>query len=128
MGFLIGVLYVLFIVSSLVLIGVILLQEGKGGGFTEAFSGIGAETFGVRASGLHKFTAAVAGIFIVAAILISVLRPSAIVLPPARPAPMAPVDDGEVPGPGEGQAPPEHDHEQTPPPGEGVPQQPDQPK
>ena len=46
MGFVIAVLWILFVISMLLLMGVILLQEGKGGGLAEAFGGVGlrAET------------------------------------------------------------------------------------
>jgi protein translocase SecG subunit len=97
-GFVIGFLYFLFVLSSLVLIAVILLQEGKGGGFAEAFSGIGSETFGVRASGLHKFTGVVAAVFVLSALLVSILRGSTSF---AKPEPAAPIQvpAGEPPTP-----------------------------
>jgi preprotein translocase subunit SecG len=102
-GFIIGVLYFLFILSSLFLIAIILVQEGKGGGFAEAFSGVGGETFGVKATGLHKFTGAVAGVFVGSAVLVSILRghssitPAAPVAPPAIPGSENP---GGAPTPG----------------------------
>ena len=96
MGFIIGVLYFLFIVSSLILIGIILLQEGKGGGFAEAFSGIGGETFGVRATGLHKFTGAVAAVFVVSALLVSILRTKSETVKPEMP--RTPIGGQETPG------------------------------
>ena len=49
-------LYIIFFIAATLLILVILLQEGKGGGLSEAFGGAGAETFGVRAGGINKFT------------------------------------------------------------------------
>ena len=49
-------LYVLFFFSALLLIGVILVQEPKGGGLSEAFGGAGAETFGPRAGGINRLT------------------------------------------------------------------------
>ena len=51
-------LYIVFVLSALVLITVILLQEGKGGGFGDALGVAGQQTFGVKASGIHKFTMA----------------------------------------------------------------------
>ena len=72
MGFVIAVLWVLFVVAMLLLMGVILLQEGKGGGLAEAFGGAGAETFGVKAGGINRFTAILATAFLVLAILINV--------------------------------------------------------
>ena len=53
-------LYILFVLAALVLIVVILLQEGKGGGFGQALGEHGQQTFGVGARGIHKFTAYVA--------------------------------------------------------------------
>jgi len=71
MGILTILLYLIFVLSCFFLIGIVLLQEGKGGGFGEAFGGMVSDTFGVRASGVTKVTAALAGIFVVSAILIS---------------------------------------------------------
>lgn len=64
------VLWLAFSVSAVLLCVVILLQESKGGGLAEAFGGIGAETFGVRSGGINKFTFALAGVFMVSAILL----------------------------------------------------------
>ena len=60
-------LYVIFFIAAALLILVILLQEGKGGGLSEAFGGAGAETFGVRAGGINKFTFALFAVFIASA-------------------------------------------------------------
>ena len=65
------VLWALMLVSMLVLIAVILLQEGKGGGLAEAFGGAGAETFGVKAHGINKFTAIVGGLFLVLCVVLN---------------------------------------------------------
>ncbi|MCC6671056.1 MAG: preprotein translocase subunit SecG [Planctomycetes bacterium] len=73
MTFLNIVLWVLFFLSAALLVVIVLLQESKGGGLAEAFGGIGAETFGVKTGGINKFTFAVAGVFVVAAILIQAL-------------------------------------------------------
>jgi preprotein translocase subunit SecG len=64
-------LWLLLLLSMLLLIGVILLQEGKGGGLAEAFGGAGAETFGVKAHGINKFTAIVGAVFLVLCILLN---------------------------------------------------------
>jgi len=64
-------LWFLMIVSMLLLIAVILLQEGKGGGLAEAFGGAGAETFGVKAHGINKFTAVVGGVFLLLCIVLN---------------------------------------------------------
>lgn len=62
--------WILFFLSALVMIVIILLQEGKGGGLADAFGGMGAETFGVKSGGINRFTFAVAGVFIASAIVI----------------------------------------------------------
>jgi preprotein translocase subunit SecG len=62
----------LFFVSSVLLIVVILLQESKGGGLSEAFGGVGAETFGVKTGGINKFTFTLALVFCVSALLVNV--------------------------------------------------------
>ena len=61
----------LFFISSLLLTVVVLLQESKGGGLSEAFGGAGAETFGVKAGGVSKFTFGLAIIFCVSALAIN---------------------------------------------------------
>ena len=67
-------LYILFILAALMLIVVILLQEGKGGGFGDALGLAGQQTFGVKAQGIHKFTMAVAIVFLGSALTIHVLN------------------------------------------------------
>lgn len=61
----------LFFVSSVLLIAVILLQESKGGGLSEAFGGVGAETFGVKSGGINKVTMTLAGVFCLSALVIN---------------------------------------------------------
>lgn len=67
-------LYIVFVIAALVLVTVILLQEGKGGGFGDALGVAGQQTFGVKASGIHRFTMIVAVIFIGSAVVIHVLN------------------------------------------------------
>ena len=67
-------LYIVFVLSALVLVVVILLQEGKGGGLTSALGTGGQQTFGVGASGINKFTGYVGGVFLVSALAITVLN------------------------------------------------------
>ena len=62
--------WILFFLSALVMIVIILLQEGKGGGLADAFGGMGAETFGVKSGGINRFTFTVAGVFLASAIVI----------------------------------------------------------
>ena len=63
--------WVLFFVSAVLMTIVVLLQESKGGGLAEAFGGVGAETFGVKAGGINRFTFLLAAIFCGSAILIN---------------------------------------------------------
>jgi preprotein translocase subunit SecG len=64
-----GIVMALFTVSALLLTIVILLQEGKGGGLAGAFGGAGAETFGVKAGTVNKFTAWLGAAFLGLALL-----------------------------------------------------------
>ncbi len=72
-------LFVVFGLSSLILIIVILLQEGKGGGLAAAFGGAGADTFGVGSGGINRFTTILAGVWIVAAIILAASSPTSVV-------------------------------------------------
>jgi preprotein translocase subunit SecG len=74
MGLLTTLLYILFVLAALVLITVILLQEGKGGGFGDALGVAGQQTFGVKASGIHRFTMIVALLFFGSAIVIHIMN------------------------------------------------------
>jgi len=69
-----NILYIVFALLAIVLITVVLLQEGKGGGFTDALGAAGQQTFGVKASGIHKFTMWVAIGFLGSALAITVLN------------------------------------------------------
>ena len=71
---LIPLLYIVFIASAIILCIVVLLQEGKGGGLTDALGTAGQQTFGVAASGIHKFTGWTGAIFIVSALGIHILN------------------------------------------------------
>ena len=68
------VFWILFFLSACLLIFVILLQEPKGGGLAEAFGGMGAETFGVKSSGVNRFTVIVAAVFLLSAVVIQILN------------------------------------------------------
>jgi len=63
--------WVLFFLTSVLLIVLVLLQESKGGGLSEAFGGVGAETFGVKTGGINKLTFTLAGVFCVSALVIN---------------------------------------------------------
>lgn len=70
------VLYIAFVLAAIVLIIVILLQEGRGGGFGQALGEHGQQTFGVAAQGIHKFTLWVAVVFLASAVWLHVLNRS----------------------------------------------------
>ena len=95
--YLVAVLYVLVCVS---LIGVILLQQGKGGDIANAFGGGGSQAvFGARAGAtlLTRATSVLAGLFVVLSLILTALgqRGSGSVVggidAPAPAAPVAPV-------------------------------------
>lgn len=66
-------LWIVFFLTSAFMCFLILLQEPKGGGLAEAFGGMGAETFGVKSSGVNRFTLIIAGIWAGAAVLLHIL-------------------------------------------------------
>ena len=75
MGLLSIICYLIFILSAIVLIVVILLQEGKGGGFGgDSLGGHGQQTFGVAAKGIQRFTGFTAGVFLVSAVAIHLIN------------------------------------------------------
>ena len=86
-GFIKSLMMFFFVVCAFLLIVVILLQEPKGGGLASAFGGAGAETFGVKSGGVNKFTAILATVYMVLAILYAAIKP---------PPPLAPSDLGDV--------------------------------
>jgi preprotein translocase subunit SecG len=74
-GFVKGLLMLVCILSALLLMLVVLLQEPKGGGLSSAFGGAGAETFGVQTGSVNKFTAWVAGFFMLSALFYAAIQP-----------------------------------------------------
>jgi preprotein translocase subunit SecG len=73
------VVVVLHIIACLFLIGVVLLQQGKGQDLASAFGGGGTQTaFGPRGSAnvLTRATTILAGVFMVTSLALTVLRPS----------------------------------------------------
>jgi preprotein translocase subunit SecG len=93
-------LYILFILSAIILVVVILLQEGKGGGLTGALGAEGQQTFGVGASGIHKFTGWTCAIFLLSAVGIHFLNrsessSSVVPLDSAPPGTTAPAEGGQ---------------------------------
>jgi preprotein translocase subunit SecG len=70
-------LYIVFVISAIVLIVVILLQEGRGGGFGQALGEHGQQTFGVGSRGIHRFTFYTAGVFVLTAVALTYIGRSA---------------------------------------------------
>jgi preprotein translocase subunit SecG len=58
----------LFFLSAVLLMAIVLMQEGKGGGLASALGGQGAETFGVSTGGVNRVTLFLAGLFLVSAL------------------------------------------------------------
>lgn len=71
------ILYVLFALNAIFLIGIVLMQEGKGGGLGNAFGGAGGDAFGHGVGGINKFTAYVAGSLMVLALVLAFMNTSA---------------------------------------------------
>ena len=96
MDLIIPLLYIIFVLSAFILVVVILLQEGKGGGFGDALGTAGQQTFGVATKGIQTFTGVVAGIFLVSALLIHVLNriSGGTSVVDGQPSPTAPADPG----------------------------------
>ena len=67
-------LYIVFVIAAIVLITVVLLQEGKGGGFGGALGEGGQQTFGVGAKGINTFTGYVAATFVVTALVLHMMN------------------------------------------------------
>jgi preprotein translocase subunit SecG len=65
--------WAIFLLSSILMIFIILLQEPKGGGLAEAFGGMGAETFGVKTGGVNRFTLTIAGFWVGSAVMLQLL-------------------------------------------------------
>jgi preprotein translocase subunit SecG len=89
-------LYIIFVLSAIVLVVVILLQEGKGGGFGSALGTAGQQTFGVATKGIQNFTGIVAAVFLVSAVTIHIVvrKTSATSLVGGQPELNAPADAG----------------------------------
>ena len=74
------VVVVLHVIACLFLIGVVLLQQGKGQDLASAFGGGGTQTaFGPRGSAnvLTRATTILAGVFMVTSLALTILRPHA---------------------------------------------------
>jgi protein translocase SecG subunit len=66
MGFVLGLLSVIAVLSSVLLMFIILLQEPKGGGIASALGGSGMEAIGPSVGGVNRFTSWVAAVWMVA--------------------------------------------------------------
>jgi preprotein translocase subunit SecG len=75
MSFLFWSTFVLFVLVSLLLIGLVLIQKGRGGGLAGAFGGMGGNTaFGSKTGDVLTWTTAIGfGIFLVLAIALNLL-------------------------------------------------------
>jgi len=67
-------LFIVFVLSAIVLIVVILLQEGRGGGFGQALGEHGQQTFGVGAKGINTVTMYTAIVFLGSALLLHIIN------------------------------------------------------
>jgi preprotein translocase subunit SecG len=74
MSLAITLLYIVFVLSAIVLVTIILLQEGQGGGFTDALGSAGKQAFGVKARGIQSFTGIVAVIWVVSGLGIHIMN------------------------------------------------------
>jgi protein translocase SecG subunit len=106
-----GVVMALFILSAILLVIVVLLQEGKGGGIAGAFGGAGGETFGVKAGTVNRFTSYVGYAFLGLALLWAGLEskgaggPASLTPPPVRTPEVSPPGGDAPPTPVEPPAP-----------------------
>lgn len=62
------ILNLVFVLASILICVVVLIQEGKGGGLGGAFGGAGQQTFGVGTRGITRFTAAVVVVMLLSAL------------------------------------------------------------
>ena len=67
-------LIILFTINAIFLIGIVLMQEGKGGGLGNAFGGAGGDAFGHGVGGINRFTAYVAGSLMVISVALAIMN------------------------------------------------------
>ena len=100
--FLLGLLGVIAVLSSIVLTFIILLQEPKGGGIAAALGGSGMEAIGPATGGVNRFTSWTAAVWMTACFLHSLMLgvgPTLAVKPPNPPG--GAIDPGQAPENGE---------------------------
>jgi len=74
MGVITVILYTLVIIVALLLIGLVLIQQSKGGGFGGSFGGVGESVFGAHAgSHLTKLTVILTTSFFILTLLLAVI-------------------------------------------------------
>jgi preprotein translocase subunit SecG len=102
--------YILFVLAAIVLIVVVLLQEGRGGGFGEALGVHGRETFGPGSKGINTFTAWTAAVFLGTALLIHYMNRqqggASVLDKDGGGTELVPGDPGASPAPPPGETPP----------------------
>jgi preprotein translocase subunit SecG len=86
MNFVLGLLSVIAVVSSILLAFVVLLQEPKGGGLAAALGGSGMEAIGPATGSVNRFTSWVAGIWMVTCFLHAVMLGGGAAVGAAKPA------------------------------------------
>jgi len=119
-------LYILFVLSAIVLVVVILLQEGKGGGLTGALGTEGQQTFGVGTKGINQFTGWTCAVFLLCALGIHWVNRAGIYRSVVTDTSVVPLDSGAAttpPANGGAAAPPPAGG-QTPPPVDVPPEKP----
>jgi len=115
-GILIGFLNFILVVACVAVIGLVLLQRGRGGGVAGIFGGMGADSaFGTKAATLaQKLTAIFGGAVLLIVIVLQLLwagaraeKPAAPVPAPAQSAPpTAPAGESAAPPAAQPEAPP----------------------
>lgn len=74
MEVLVIVLYTVVVIVALLLIGLVLIQQSKGGGFGGTFGGVGESVFGAHASNhLTKLTVILVSVFFILTLLLAAI-------------------------------------------------------
>src|SRR5215831_166451 len=105
MPFVLGLLSVIAVLSSVLLMFVVLLQEPKGGGIAAALGGSGMEAIGPAVGGVNRFTTWVAGIWMVVCFLHSIWMKPGVALEPVAKDKTADTQQPGQPDPGQQNAP-----------------------